>query len=106
MHEAGVTRERSPPGEDRLLQVIDPLADPPEQRDLAELVEDRARRRVDEVVAERQLQDGPVALRDADEARLAVQQRVQADAVDGEDLVGLWLERGSAPPQSTTGVMT
>src|SRR3954470_19113270 len=65
---------KSAPGEDRLLEVIDALAGPAEQAHLAQLEEDRRGRRVDEVVAQRQLQDGAVALRDRDEPRLAVAQ--------------------------------
>jgi hypothetical protein len=42
---------------------------------------------VDEVVAERDLEDGPVALGDLDLAGAAVAQGVQPDAVDGEHFV-------------------
>jgi FAD/FMN-containing dehydrogenase len=88
------------PGEDGLLEVVDAFADPPEQPDLAQLEEHGRGGRVDEVVAERQLQHWPVALGDVDEARLAGAQRVEADAVDGEDLVGRGLEmRVGAAPQ-------
>src|SRR4051812_30517220 len=81
------TRKRSAPGEDRLLEMVDALARVAEQPDLAQLEEDRRGRRVDEVVAQRQLEHRAIALRDRDEARLVVTQVVQADPVDGEDLV-------------------
>src|SRR3954454_3982724 len=58
------------PGEHRLLDVVDSLARVAEQSHLLELVEDRSRRRVDQVVPERHLKHGAVALRDLDEARL------------------------------------
>ena len=47
--------ERSSPGEDRLLQVVDPHAALPAESNLPELVEDRPCRRVDEIVAQWQL---------------------------------------------------
>ena len=47
---------RSAPGEDRLLDVIDPLSRPAEQRDLTKLEEDRSRRSVDQVTAEGHLE--------------------------------------------------
>ena len=86
---------------------IHPLADPAAQRDLSELEEDRAGRRVDEIVAERELEHGTLALRNRDEPRLAVEQRLQADAVCREHLIGV-RRRGVASPahQSTTGVTT
>jgi len=58
--------------------VIDPLPGPAEQRDLAELEEDRSRRRVDEIAAEGHLEDGAAALRDLDQPRGAGAERVQA----------------------------
>src|SRR6185295_12305051 len=64
----------SPPCEHGLLQVIDPLTDAATERDLPELVQDRSGRRVDEVIAERHLNYGAVALGDRDETRLAFQQ--------------------------------
>src|SRR5919204_7027587 len=84
----------SAPGEDGLLEVVDPLAGSAEQADLPQLEEDRCGRRVDEVVAKRQLQDWAVALRYRDEPWLAVSEGVQADAVDRENLVGRRIQLG------------
>src|SRR5919204_5815032 len=92
-------RRLSAPSEDGLLEVVDPLAGSAEQADLAQLEEDRCGRRVDEVVAEGQLQDWAVALRNRDEPWLAVPEGVQANAVDREHLVGRRMQVGilSAP---------
>ena len=77
----------SAPGEDRLFQMVDPLAGPAGDRDLPELEEDRTRGRVDEIVPERDLDDGTIALGDRHETRFAVAQRVQPDPVERQDLV-------------------
>lgn len=62
-------RQRSAPGEDGLLELVDPLAAPALEGDPAELDEDGAGRGMDEVASEGHLHDGPVALGDLDEPR-------------------------------------
>jgi hypothetical protein len=69
--------------------VVDPLPGPAEQRDLAELKEDRSGRRVDQIAAEGDLEDRPVALRYLNQPRGTVAQGVQADPIRGEDLLGI-----------------
>src|ERR1700716_3022756 len=60
-------RQRSAPGEVRLLEMVDPLANTLE-RHAAELVDDRAGGRVDEIFTDRKLHHRAVALGDGDEA--------------------------------------
>jgi hypothetical protein len=73
----------SAPGEHGLFKVIDTLIAVAQQRDLTQLKQDRGRGRMQQIVAQRQLQHRTGALRDRDEPRLAVSERVQTDPVHG-----------------------
>ena len=84
----------SSPGEDRLLQVVDAFGSPL-VRHGPELVEDRSGGRVDQIGADRELDDGPFALGDADEPRrVGPAELVQTDPVHPGDLVGIRVEHG------------
>ncbi len=86
----------SAPGEDGLFEVGDALVDAAVEADPAELHQQRTGRRVDQIATERHLHDRAIALGDRDEPRRVVAgQLVEADAVDGEDLVGI---RAATPP--------
>ncbi len=86
---------------------LDPLAGAAEQRDTAELQRHRSGRRVNQVVAERAGAPSATPRRDLDEARLAAAQRVRADPVSAEHLLGIkgW-SRGSPAHHGTTGEIT
>src|SRR6266496_93442 len=64
------------------------------RHDLAHLVDDRGCGRVDEAAEKRHLDDGPVALRDADEARhVGGVEGFERDQVHARDFRGIWRKR-------------
>jgi hypothetical protein len=75
------------PGEDGLFELVDAIAETFEA-DRSELVDDRSRRRMNEIAADWDLHDGPGTLGDLDESgRVSALQFVEADAVHRSDLV-------------------
>ena len=92
------------PGEDRLLEVAHPRR-ATVQRHLAELVQHRRRRRVDQVTEDRQLDHRLVRLRDRHEPRVDVRAEPTSRRARC-DLVGVRRQLPHVAAHSTTGVMT
>ena len=95
-----------PPGENRLLEFVDPIVATLQAKP-AQLQQHSTGRRVNEVVSQRYLDNRPWAFRDGDEPRrVRALQLVQPHPVDRHDLVGVGWGSSRPPAQSTTGVMT